>query len=51
VIQVPFVILGGIGAIIAFLMIKIIVGGCCASKVEFDIDEEDLMIDTNRRVV
>jgi len=51
VIQVPFVILGGIGAIIAFLMIKIIVGGCCASKVEFDIDEEDLMIDTNRRTI
>jgi len=51
VLLIPFSALGGLGAIIVYAIINSVIRSMHGSKVEFSIDDEELLIDTRRRTI
>ena len=47
----PFGILGSLGAIILYALIDSVVFETCSSKVEFSLDDENLLVDQNRGII
>ena len=51
VLLIPLSVLGGLGAIIVYAIINSVIRSMHGSKVEFMIDDEELLIDTRRRTI